>query len=64
MLKRLRQLKVEDLLKIVLVLVIIWLALEILEFFLQITLGAFRMLQPLLGVLLVVLLALWLLDRL
>lgn len=63
MLDRLKHIEVEDLLKIVLILVIIWLALEVIGFFVRITLGTFRFVQPLIGVILVVLLLLWLVKR-
>jgi len=53
-------LDVETLLKLVLVLVLVWVALEILEFVLEIVLGP---LTPLFGLVIVVLIVLWLLDR-
>jgi hypothetical protein len=56
-------LEAEDLLKIILVLVIVWIAVEIVG---EIV-GAFASLlgpfQPLLGLLIIVLIVLWLLDR-
>ncbi|UVE51208.1 hypothetical protein KU306_04815 [Haloferax larsenii] len=55
--------EVEDLLKIVLVLVVVWLALEILGEVLGLftaLLGPFR---PVLGLVVVVLIVLWLLDQ-
>jgi len=55
--------EVETLLKIVIVLVILWLALEVLDAVFGLLLGVFWFLQPLLGVVLLVLLILWLLDR-
>ena len=55
--------EVETLLKIVIVLVILWLALEVLDAVFGLLLGFFWFLQPLLGVVLLVLLILWLLDR-
>lgn len=54
-------LDVDDLLKIVLVLVIAWLALEIVTDFVAFVLGP---LQPILGLVIVVLIVLYLLDRL
>lgn len=56
--------EVEDLLKIVLVLVVVWFALEILETFLSITLGLFEVFKPVIALLVLVLIVLWLVDRL
>lgn len=56
-------LDVEDLLKIVLVLVVVWLALEIVDEVLAITLGLLGPLRPIIGVVVLVLIVLWLLDR-
>lgn len=56
--------EVEDLLKIVLVLVVIWLVLAIAEEILELTLGLLGPLRPLLGFLVIVLIVLWLVDRL
>lgn len=53
-------LSVEGLLKIVLILVIIWIGLEILEAVVGALLGP---LSPLVGLLILVLIVLWLLDR-
>ncbi|MFB6136950.1 MAG: hypothetical protein ABEJ42_01230 [Halobacteriaceae archaeon] len=55
---------VDDLLKVILVLVIVWLALNIIEEVVQITLGVFGWLRPIIGLVLLLLIALWLLDRL
>lgn len=55
----------EDLLRILLILVIVWVALEIATGFLKFFLGGlFALLKPLIGVLIVALIVLWLLDRL
>lgn len=55
---------VEDLLKVVLVLVIIWLGINVLEEFLGLLLGSlFGLLQPLLGLVILALIVLWLLDK-
>ncbi|SNR62803.1 DUF7554 family protein [Halorubrum vacuolatum] len=56
-------LEVEDLLKIVLGLVILWLLLEIIGSLLSITLTLFNALPTLIGLLIVVLIVLWLTDR-
>lgn len=53
-------LDVETLLKVVLVLVVVWLALEIVGGFVRLVLGP---LPEILGLLVVVLIVLWLLDR-
>lgn len=53
------ELEVEDLLKIVLVLVAVWIALEILDLALGMLFGP---LKPLMGVVIFVLIVLWFLD--
>lgn len=53
----------EALLKLVLVLVVIWIGLEVLDVILDITLAIFDFFSPLIGLLLVVLIVLFLLDR-
>lgn len=53
--------EVETLMKVVLALVLVWLALEILDVFVDVLLGVFT---PLVGLLVVALIVLWLLDRL
>lgn len=55
---------VDTLLKVVLVLVLVWLALEILGQVIDIALGFFGFLRPIIGLLILVLIVLWLLDRL
>lgn len=57
-------LDIDDLLKIILVLVIVWLVFEILGTLLSITFGFFRQLGPFLGLLVVVLIVLWYFDYL
>lgn len=57
-------LDVETLLKVVLVLVVIWLVLAILGEIVDIAFGVFGFLQPLLGLVILLLIVLWLLDRL
>ncbi|WP_418280112.1 DUF7554 family protein [Halorubrum sp. DTA98] len=57
------KLDVEDLLKIVLALVIVWLLLEIVGTLLSITMTLFHTLPTLIGIAIVVLIALWLTDR-
>ena len=57
-------LDIDDLLKIILVLVIVWLVLEILGTVLSITFGFFSRLGPFLGLLVVVLIILWYFDYL
>ncbi|QPV64602.1 hypothetical protein I7X12_08335 [Halosimplex litoreum] len=52
--------EVETLLKIVLGLVVVWLGLEVLDLLIDIVLGPF---QSLFGLVIVVLIVLWLLDR-
>lgn len=55
--------EVETLLKIVLALVVVWFVLEVLGAALRITTAIFRFLTPLIGLVIVVLIVLWLLDR-
>ncbi|MFB6106528.1 MAG: hypothetical protein ABEJ70_06115 [Halobacteriaceae archaeon] len=57
-------LTVEDLLKVVLALVAVWLVLEILDTVLGMALAVLGWLRPLLGLLVVALIVLWLVDRL
>lgn len=57
------ELDVEDLLKLVLVLVAVWLVLEIVGGVLGILAGLLGPLRPLLGVVVIALIVLWLLDR-
>lgn len=57
------KLDVDDLLKIVLVLVVIWLILEIAGEILQLTFGLLGPLQPIIGLIVLILIVLWLLDR-
>ena len=54
----------EDLLKIVLVLVVVWLALEIVGEVFDLFVGLLNLLPTVVGLLIVVLIVLWLLDRL
>lgn len=56
--------EVEDLLRIVLVLVVVWLALEIVGEVFDLFVGLLNLLPTVIGVLIVVLIALWLFDRL
>jgi len=56
--------EVEDLLKIVLVLVVVWLALEIVGEVFDLFVGLLNLLPTVVGLLIVVLIVLWLLDRL
>jgi len=56
-------LDVDTLLRIVLVLVVIWLVLEILDMALGMVFGIFWFLKPLLALALLVLIVLWLLDK-
>jgi len=56
-------LDVDDLLKMVLVLVVIWLVLEIVGEVFELALGLLGPLRPLLGVVILVLIVLWLADR-
>ena len=53
----------DDLVKIVLILVAIWLGLEVFEELLGFLLGPFGFLRPVLGLVVLALLVLWLLDR-
>lgn len=55
--------EVETLLKVVLALVVVWLVLEVLGAALRITTAIFRFLTPLIGLVIVVLIVLWLFDR-
>ena len=57
------KLEVEDLLKVVLVLVVIWLVLEVVGGILGILAELLGPLRPLLGLAVVALIVLWLLDR-
>lgn len=57
------ELDVEDLLRLVLVLVVVWLALEIVGGVLGILADLLGPLRPLLGVVVVALIVLWLLDH-
>ena len=56
-------LEVEDLLKIVLLLVAIWLVLEIVGEVLSIAIGIFGAFRPVLGVLILVVILLWYFDK-
>lgn len=56
-------LEVEDLLKIVLVLVIIWLGLEILEATVETLAGILNLATPVVGLVILALIVLWMLDR-
>jgi hypothetical protein len=55
---------VETLLKVILVLVVVWIALEIVGEVIDIAFGIFGFLRPILGLLILALIVLWLLDRL
>lgn len=55
---------VDTLLKVVLVLVLVWLALEILGEVIDIAFGIFGFLRPIIGLIILALIVLWLLDRL
>ncbi|MFB6159937.1 MAG: hypothetical protein ABEJ61_02035 [Haloferacaceae archaeon] len=55
---------VDDLLKVVLVLVVVWLALEVLDAILDIAFGLLGFLRPFIGLVVVALIVLFLLDRL
>jgi hypothetical protein len=57
------ELEVEDLLKIVLALVVVWLVIEILDGVLGMTLALLGPFRPIIGLLVVVLIVLWLVDR-
>jgi len=52
-----------SLLKLVLVLVVVWLALELLETFVGVLAAVLGIARPLLGLLILALVVLWLLDR-
>jgi len=54
---------VNTLLRIVLLLVVVWLVLEVLQTFLHLAFGIFRFLPGLLALAVIVLIVLWLLDR-
>jgi len=56
-------LDVEDLLKLVLLLVVVWIVLEIVGTVLDIFTSLLGVFRPLVGLLVVVLIVLWLLDR-
>lgn len=56
--------EVEDLLKVVLVLVVVWLALEIVGEVFDLFVGLLNLFPTVIGVLIVVLIVLWLFDRL
>lgn len=56
--------EVETLLKVILVLVLIWIVLEILGEIVQTSLALLGPFRPLLGLAIVILIILWLLDRL
>ncbi|WP_247010422.1 DUF7554 family protein [Halorientalis litorea] len=56
-------LDVDDLLKIVLLLVVVWIVLEIVGEFFELVAGLLGPLQPVLGLLIVVLIVLYFLDR-
>ncbi|MFB6302818.1 MAG: hypothetical protein ABEH78_08165 [Haloferacaceae archaeon] len=53
----------EDLLKLVLVLVVVWLALEVIDSLLDIAFGILGIFRPFLGLIVLVLIVLFLLDR-
>lgn len=53
----------EDLLKLVLVLVVVWLVLQIVEQLLDIALGAFGVFRPIISLVILALIVLFLLDR-
>jgi hypothetical protein len=55
--------EVEDLLKVVLVLVVVWLALEIVGEVFDLFVGLLNLFPTVLGLLIAVLIVLWLLDR-
>lgn len=57
-------LDVDDLLKIILVLVILWLVLEVLETVLSITLGLFSSVPSIIGLVVIALIVLWYFDYL
>jgi hypothetical protein len=53
----------DTLLKIVLVLVVVWLFLEVLEFLLDLAFGLLGLLRPFIGLIVLALIVLFLLDR-
>jgi hypothetical protein len=57
------KLEAEDLLKLILVLVVAWLAIELLGEVLDLFVGLLGLLPDLLGIVIIVLVILWLLDR-
>ncbi|WP_435119560.1 DUF7554 family protein [Halolamina sp. C58] len=57
------KLEAEDLLKVILVLVVVWLAIEVLDEVLGLFANLLGLLPDLLGIVIVVLVILWLLDR-
>jgi hypothetical protein len=54
----------DALLKIVLVLVVLWVAVEIIDFAFEIVEGVLELFMPIIGILIVVLIVLWLVDQL
>ncbi|NHX37020.1 MULTISPECIES: DUF7554 family protein [Halolamina] len=56
-------LEAEDLLKLILLLVVVWLAIELLGEVLQLFTGLLGLIPDLLGIVIIVLVILWLLDR-
>ena len=58
------EIEVEDLLKVVLALVVVWLVIEILDTVLGLTLALLGPLRPVVGLVIVVLIVLWLVDML
>jgi hypothetical protein len=58
------EIEVEDLLKVVLALVVVWLVIEILDSVLGMTLALLGPLRPVVGIVIVALIVLWLLDAL
>lgn len=54
----------DTLLRIVLVLVVVWVALELLDVVVDLALGVLGLFRPLIGVIVLVLIVLYLLDRL
>jgi Ca2+/H+ antiporter len=57
------ELEVESLLRIVLVLVVVWIALEVLGEIMDVATATVSAIRPFLGVIVVALIVLWLLDR-
>jgi hypothetical protein len=55
--------EVETLLKIILALVVVWIALEVLDTLLGVLGRVFWFLRPIIGLILLALIVLWLLDR-